>query len=81
MSAESTLGAHLRRCRERSGLSAETVAAGSRIAGRLVHALETDRQGELPAPVYVRDLRRPSADVGRGLPPRSRLALATDFWS
>ena len=31
MRTESTLGAYLRRCRERSGLSVEAVSAGSRI--------------------------------------------------
>ena len=54
MSAKPTLGAYLRRGRERSGLSIEAVAAGSRIVPRLVEALEADRQEFLPAPVYVR---------------------------
>ena len=53
-----TLGAYLRRGRERSGLSMEAVAAGSRIVPRLVEALEADRQEFLPAPVYVRGFIR-----------------------
>jgi cytoskeleton protein RodZ len=58
MSAKPTLGAYLRRGRERSGLSIEAVAAGSRIVPRLVEALEADRQEFLPAPVYVRGFIR-----------------------
>jgi cytoskeleton protein RodZ len=58
MSAKSTLGAYLRRCRERSGLSVEAVATGSRIVPRLVEALEADRHDLLPAPVYVRGFLR-----------------------
>ena len=53
-----TLGAYLRRGRERSGLSMEAVSAGSRIVPRLVEALEADRQDLLPAPVYVRGFIR-----------------------
>jgi cytoskeleton protein RodZ len=58
MSATHTLGAYLRRGRERSGLSVEDVAAGSRIVPRLVDALEADRPDLLPAPVYVRGFIR-----------------------
>jgi cytoskeleton protein RodZ len=58
MSAKPTLGAYLRRGRERSGLSMDAVAAGSRIVPRLVEALEADRQEFLPAPVYVRGFIR-----------------------
>ena len=58
MSAKYTLGAYLRRGRERSGLSVEAVSAGSRIVPRLVEALESDRQDLLPAPVYVRGFIR-----------------------
>src|SRR6187200_3295550 len=58
MSAKPTLGAYLRRGRERSGLSMDAVAAGSRIVPRLVEALEADRQDLLPAPVYVRGFIR-----------------------
>ena len=58
MSAKSTLGAYLRKGRERSGLSVEAVSAGSRIVPRLVDALESDRQDLLPAPVYVRGFIR-----------------------
>ena len=65
MSSAHTLGTHLRRCRERSGLSVETVSAGSRIVPRLVDALEADRQDLLPAPVYVRGfIRAYCAQVG-----------------
>jgi hypothetical protein len=53
MSSDSSLGAYLRRRRERSGLSVEAVPAGSRIVPRLLDALETDRD-LLPAPVYAR---------------------------
>jgi cytoskeletal protein RodZ len=58
MSAKPTLGAYLRRGRERSGLSVDAISAGSRIVPRLVEALETDRQDLLPAPVYVRGFIR-----------------------
>jgi len=44
MSPAYTLGAYLRRRRERSGLSVEALSAGSRIVPRLVDALEVDRQ-------------------------------------
>jgi cytoskeletal protein RodZ len=62
MSSESTLGAYLCRCRERSGLSVETVSAGSRIVPRLVRALEADHHDALPAPVYVRGFIRAYCD-------------------
>ena len=62
MSSESSLGTHLRRCRERSGLSMEAVSTGSRIVLRLVAALEADRQDLLPAPVYVRGFIRAYCD-------------------
>jgi hypothetical protein len=58
MSAKYTVGAYLRRGRERSGFSVEAVSAGSRIVPRLVDALESDRQDLLPAPVYVRGFIR-----------------------
>jgi hypothetical protein len=58
MSAKHTVGAYLRRGRERSGLSLEDVSAGSRIVPRLVDALESDRPDLLPAPVYVRGFIR-----------------------
>jgi len=65
MSSDSSLGAYLRRRRERSGLSVEAVSAGSRIVPRLIDALETDRQDLLPAPVYVRGfIRAYCAQVG-----------------
>jgi cytoskeleton protein RodZ len=62
MSSAQTLGAHLRRYRERSGQSVEAVSAGSRIVPRLVDALEADRQDLLPAPVYVRGFIRAYCD-------------------
>ena len=63
MSSESTaLGAFLRRCRERSGLTVEGVSTGSRIVPRLVRALESDRHDLLPAPVYVRGFIRAYCD-------------------
>jgi cytoskeleton protein RodZ len=58
MSSAHTLGAYLRRYRERFGLSVEAVSAGSRIVPRLVDALEADRHDVLPAPVYVRGFIR-----------------------
>jgi cytoskeleton protein RodZ len=65
MSSHSSLGAYLRRRRERSGLSVEAVSAGSRIVPRLIDALETDRRDLLPAPVYVRGfIRANCAQVG-----------------
>ncbi len=72
MSDKDTLGAHLRRGRERSGLTVDAVSAGSRIVPRLVEALESDRQDLLPAPVYVRGFIRAyceqiGADTGEAL--------------
>jgi cytoskeleton protein RodZ len=58
MSLESDLGSYLRRHRERSGLSVDAVATGSRIVPRLVDALEAGRHDLLPAPVYVRGFIR-----------------------
>ena len=63
MSADASLGAYLRGCRERSGLSVEAVSAGSRIVSRLVDALEADRPDLLPAPVYVRGFIRAYCDL------------------
>src|SRR5262249_56969183 len=58
MSSAHTLGAYLRRRRERAGLSVKAVSAGSRIVPHLVDALEADRDDLLPAPVYVRGFIR-----------------------
>jgi cytoskeletal protein RodZ len=67
MNSDSSLGAYLRRRRERSGLSVEAVSAGSRIVPRLVEALEGDRHDLLPAPVYVRGfIRAYCQQVGGG---------------
>lgn len=62
MSNESTLGAYLRRCRERSGLSLEAVSSASRIVPGLVRALEANRHDVLPASVYVRGFIRAYCD-------------------
>jgi cytoskeleton protein RodZ len=65
MSPESTLGMHLRRARERSGVSLDDVAARSRVAVHHLRALEEDRHDGLPAPVYVRGfVRAYSAEIG-----------------
>jgi cytoskeleton protein RodZ len=74
MSSPTTLGAYLRRSRESCGLSVERVSAGSRIAPRLVEALEEDRHDALPAPVYVRGFIRAYCGVV-GSPPDEALAL------
>src|SRR5262245_11542663 len=58
MSHEPSLGAFLRRGRQRSGLSVEDVAAASRIGPVYIRALEADRHGLLPAAVYVRGFIR-----------------------
>jgi hypothetical protein len=72
MSDKDTLGANLRRGRERAGLTVNAVSAGTRIVPRLVEALESDRQDLLPAPVYVRGFIRAyceqiGADAGEAL--------------
>lgn len=60
-----SLGAHLRDCREARGRSAEDLSIGTRIAPRVVRALEKDRLAELPAPVFVRGfIRAYCAEVG-----------------
>jgi cytoskeleton protein RodZ len=58
VSLDSTLGAYLRQCRQRSGASVETVSSGSRIVPQFIRALEADRHDLLPAPVYVRGFIR-----------------------
>jgi len=58
MGSDSTLGAHLRRCREQSGLSLDAIAERSRVVARFVQALESDQHDLLPAPVYVRGFIR-----------------------
>jgi hypothetical protein len=95
MSADSSLGAYLRGCRERSGLSVEAVSAGSRILPRLVDAVEGDRR-DLPAPGYVRGFIRPcwdqvAADTAEALrtykaqaapaPPVSVQAASPPLWT
>ena len=54
----STLGAYLVAHRETRGLSVEEVAAGTRIAPRIVRALEADLVDDLLFPVYVRGFIR-----------------------
>ena len=53
-----TLGAYLVAHRETRGLSVEEVAAGTRIAPRIVRALEADLVDDLLSPVYVRGFIR-----------------------
>ena len=74
MNPESTLGAYLRRAREKSGLSTEDISTGSRIVPRLVSALEADRHDLLPAPVYVRGFIRVYCDLV-GAEPKEALQL------
>jgi cytoskeletal protein RodZ len=62
MSSHSSLGTYLRRRRECSGLSVEAISTGSRIAPRLIDALEADRHDLLPAAVYVRGFIRAYCD-------------------
>ncbi|HSE94619.1 MAG TPA: RodZ domain-containing protein [Methylomirabilota bacterium] len=52
------LGDHLRGAREAQGLSVEALAARTRIAPRVVLALESGSSEALPAPVYVRGFIR-----------------------
>jgi transcriptional regulator with XRE-family HTH domain len=58
MEQAAALGDHLREAREARGLSVETLAARTRIAPRVVLALESGSAEELPAPVYVRGFVR-----------------------
>lgn len=52
------LGAFLRNRREAKGLSVADVASATRIAPRILDALEHDRPDGLPAPVFVRGFIR-----------------------
>jgi len=54
----STLGAYLVAHRETRGLSVEEVAAGTRIAPRMIRALEADRLDDLLPSLYVRGFIR-----------------------
>jgi hypothetical protein len=58
MEQVAALGDHLREAREARGLSVEALAARTRIAPRVVLALESGSAEELPAPVYVRGFIR-----------------------
>ncbi len=60
-----SFGRYLTRQRELRGLSRAEVAGITRISSRAIAALEEDRPGELPAPVFVTGyLRAISAAVG-----------------
>jgi hypothetical protein len=76
MSADSRLGAYLRRRRERSGLSVRAVSGRSRIVPRLVDALEADRPDLAPDRAHCDD-----ESDGRALPapraPRQVVRAAT----
>src|SRR3989338_10834209 len=50
----SSLGEFLRQERERRGITIEQVASGRKISVRLLHSIEADRYGELPAKPFVR---------------------------
>ena len=49
-----TLGEFLRQERERRGITIEQVASATKISVRLLHSIEADRYGELPAKPFVR---------------------------
>lgn len=48
-----SFGRYLSRQRELRGLTRAEIAAITRISSRAIEALEEDRPGELPAPVFV----------------------------
>lgn len=52
------LGQQLREARQSRGLSIDEVAGGTRIRPAYIRALEEERFGDLPAPVYVRGFLR-----------------------
>lgn len=56
--ADDRLGAYLRSCREARGVSIETLARETRIAPRVLEALERGWFESLPAPVFVRGFIR-----------------------
>ena len=74
MTDHSGLGAYLRDCREARALSVEDVSAATRIAPRMILAIEDERFSELPASVYVRGfIRAYCACVG--VPPDRAFSL------
>ncbi len=72
--ADDRLGAYLRSRREARGVSLEALARETRIAPRVLEALERGRFESLPAPVFVRGFIRASLQ-SLGHPPREALAL------
>lgn len=68
------LGAYLRSRREARGVSLEALARETRIAPRVLEALERGRFESLPAPVFVRGFIRAYLQ-SLGHPPREALAL------
>jgi cytoskeleton protein RodZ len=74
MPKPSTVGAYLVAHRETRGLSVEEVAAGTRIAPRIVRALEADLVDDLLSPVYVRGFIRAYCEAV-GSPSDQALAL------
>lgn len=54
----SSLGLHLRGLREARGASLDDIARSTRVGRRHLEALESDRLGELPAPVFVKGFIR-----------------------
>lgn len=76
--AEKRLGSYLRARREARGVSLEALAQETRIASRILEALEQDRLRSLPAPVFVRGFIRAYLQC-LGEPPGEALALY-DAW-
>jgi cytoskeletal protein RodZ len=74
MPGSAGLGALLRQCREAKGVSLDDLSRATRIASRLIIALEEDRFPDLPAPVFVRGfIRAYCAAVGE--PPERAVTL------
>jgi cytoskeleton protein RodZ len=48
------LGEHLRQEREKKGITVEQVASATKISVRMLHALEADQYGDLPAKPFIR---------------------------
>jgi cytoskeleton protein RodZ len=74
MPGSAGLGALLRECREAKGVSLDDLSRATRIASRVIIALEEDRFPDLPAPVFVRGfIRAYCAAVGE--PPERAVTL------
>ena len=74
MPGSAGLGALLRECREAKGVSLDDLSRATRIASRLITALEEDRFSDLPAPVFARGfIRAYCAAVGE--PPERAVML------